>query len=239
MTECKTGVETGAMNRIRIALISAAVAMSAVAIGVVGVGSASAEEIQAGIQCGGKVVPKGDDAEYPYEYEFKCDRDLRGFSIVSNREVDATISEPIGLGLDGEPAIGEDFFCISSIPGWGFSCYGRRGTAKLTAGNTMKAGLSTFEPICDANDQPQFWIVPVYEYTEENTTVTPPTTAKWLVAAEPVALGNKEVRCKVLNPKAKAKEACAKAKRAKPGTKAKTMAQAKCRKAQAAVRASR
>lgn len=227
------------MRRIRIALIAAVAALTAAVVGSVGAGTASAQEIEAGIQCGGKVIPKGDDAEYPYEYEFKCNRDLRAFSIVSNREVDATISEPIGLGLDGEPAIGEDFFCLSSIPGWGFSCYGRRGTAKLTAGNTMKAGLSTFEPICDANDQPQFWIVPVYEYTEENTTVTPPTTAKWQIAAEPVALGNKEIRCKVLNPKVKAKQACDKAKRLAPGTKAKTMAQAKCRRAQAAVKASR
>lgn len=237
MTDRGLGIRTVGFGRWLVGLAVAVVAFAA--LGLIGPGTASADPL-AGIACGGKVVPNPEDAEYPYRYEFKCDGDLRGFSIVSNREIDATVSEPFGFRPDdGEPAVGEDFFCVSGIPGWGFSCYGRRGTAKLSAGNTMKAGLSTFDPICDANQQPQFWLVPIYNYTEENTTVTPPTTASWLAAAEPVALGNKAIRCKVLNPKVKAKQACDKAKRLAPGTKAKTVAQAKCRRAQAAVKASR
>ncbi|MFM8792766.1 MAG: hypothetical protein ACKOGM_06515 [Solirubrobacterales bacterium] len=207
--------------------------------GYLGASKASADEF-AGIDCGGKVIlnPDGDE-EYPYQYEFKCDKDLRGYSIISNRQIDATISEPIGLLPDGAPAVGEDFFCTSGIPSWGLSCYGSKGTAKLSAGNTIRAGISLFNPICDANQQPQFWMVPVYNYTEQNTTVTPPTTSSWIAAMAPVGLGAPDLRCKVLNPRAKAKQACDKAKRLAPGTKAKTMAQAKCRRAQEAVKASR
>lgn len=233
------GIWSGGSAVFRLTTALGVATLVALSFGSLGLSRASADEF-AGINCGGKVIPNPDrDEEYPYQYEFKCDKDLKGYSIISNREIDATISEPIGLLPDGAPAVGEDFFCTSGIPSWGLSCYGSKGTAKLTAGNTIRAGISLFNPICDANQQPQFWMVPVYNYTEQNTTVTPPTTSSWVAAMAPIGLGAPDLRCKVLNPKAKAKQACDKAKRLTPGTRAKTVAQAKCRKARADVKASR
>lgn len=233
------GIWSGGSAVFRLTTALGVATLVALSFGSLGLSRASADEF-AGINCGGKVIPNPDrDEEYPYQYEFKCDKDLKGYSIISNREIDATISEPIGLLPDGAPAVGEDFFCTSGIPSWGLSCYGSKGTAKLTAGNTIRAGISLFNPICDANQQPQFWMVPVYNYTEQNTTVTPPTSSSWVAAMAPIGLGAPDLRCKVLNPKAKAKQACDKAKRLTPGTRAKTVAQAKCRKARAEVKASR
>jgi hypothetical protein len=210
------------------------------------------EELESGIRCGGKVL-KSKDPEFPLEYSFKCDREVRSYTLVSNREIDGTETEPFGRFPDGEldlgvpadntttpptPAVPNGhFICIASLPGWGLACAGRRGQSTLKVGSTMQAGFSVFNPICDANSQPKFWVVPVYEYTEENNLATPPSIRKFLIAAEPIALNSRAVRCKVLNPKAKAKKECARAKRAK-GT-AKKKANARCKKAKQAVKASR
>lgn len=190
-------------------------------------------ESATGLNCNGKIT-KGTDSEYPLNYEIKCNRDLLAYSIVSNREIDATTSEPIGFEPSGDAALGEDFFCKSGIPGWGLGCYGAKGTAKLTAGNYVKAGLSTFSPLCDSNMQPMFWLIAMYDYEEDKFG----TVATWKATSEPILMNSRAVRCKVLNPRAKAKAACAKVKRAK-GAKAKKAASAKCRKAQKAVKASR
>jgi hypothetical protein len=209
-------------------------------------------EPETGINCSGKIL-KSKDRDFPYSYRFKCDREIRAFTIVANREIDGTNTEQFGLLPNGDidlgvpadnttdpvtPAIPNGhFICTASLPGWGVACAGRRGQGTLKSGGTMEVGFSVFDPICDANSQPRFWVVPVYEYTEENNLGGGSSVRKFLVPAEPIALNTRAIRCKVLNPKAKAKKACAKAKKAKG--KAKTKAKANCRKAKAAVKASR
>jgi hypothetical protein len=189
-------------------------------------------EDAAELRCNGKIT-KGTDSDYPLNYEIRCNKDLLGYSIISNREIDATTTEPIGFEPSGDAALGEDFFCKAGIPGWGLGCYGAKGTAKLTTGNFVRAGISTFSPLCDANMQPMFWMVAMYTYSEDKFG----TIASWTATSDPILMNSSAIRCKVLNPKAKAREACAKVKRAK-GSKAKKAAADKCRKAQAAVRAS-
>ncbi len=219
-------------------LLGLLAAAAALLVGGLTAGAASAEddittpgeelplEPGSGIDCTGKIT-KSQDSEYPYNYEIRCNKDLLGYSIISNREIDATTTEPIGFEPSGDAALGEDFFCKSGIPGWGLGCYGAKGTAKLTAGNFVRAGLSTFAPICDSNMQPMFWLVAMYEYEEDKFG----SVATWKATTDPILLNSRAVRCKVLNPKAKAREACAKVRKAK-GAKAKKVAAAKCRSAQ-------
>lgn len=198
------------------------------------------DEPTAGIICSGEVVKGVADPLYAYEYGFKCNKDLVGFSIVSNREIDGAVSEPFGFTPEGETAPGDDFFCKSTLPGWGFACYGRfsgGANATLNAGNIMRAGFSLADPICDANEQAGFWLIPVYQYEEENNLVNPPTVRRFTAAGEPVRLNASDVRCKVLNPKAKARKACARVARAEG--QAKKKARAQCKKARQAVQASR
>lgn len=231
--------------------------------GVLVPGLASAEEFEVpggpelplegetGINCRGQVL-KAASPVFPYDYKFSCDKEVRTYAIISNREIDGSDTEPVGRDPEGNPDQGVpadptttpptaavpsgDFFCVASLPGWGVSCHGRRGQSTLKAGYSIEAGFSTFDPICEASTQPKFWLVPVYEYTEENLLVTPPSIRKWLIAAEPIALNSKAVRCKVLNPSAKAKKACARAQTAKG--KAKKKAKAQCRKFRQAAKAS-
>lgn len=185
------------------------------------------------IQCSGKVTKSSDD-ELPFNYAIKCsNKELLGYSIISNREIDATTTEPVGLEPGGEVAEGEDFFCKSSIPGWGIACYGKGGTVTLGVGNTIRAGISTFDPICDADVQPKFWMVPVYTYQEDKFG----SIKEWTTAGDPILLNSRAVRCKMLNPKKVARKACKQAKRAEG--KAKKKAKAECRKARAEVKRTR
>lgn len=184
------------------------------------------------IQCSGKITKSSDD-ELPFNYAIRCNKELSGYSIISNREIDATTTEPVGLEPSGEVADGEDFFCKSSIPGWGIGCYGKGGTVTLGIGNTIRAGISTFDPICDADVQPKFWLVGMYMYQEDKFGVI----KEWLATTDPILLNSKAVRCKVLNPKKVARKACKEAKRAQG--KAKKKAKAECRKARAEVKRTR
>jgi len=197
------------------------------------------------IECKGKISSEKDPIfGASYGYEVTCDKDAYAVTIMSNRLVGSYNTEVIALLPSGEPAIGEDLFCIGLTPSNGFGCYaspGKTPPVKLSAGNTVIGSFSLFDPICDANSQPQFWAVAVSQlgsYNDADTTKPPVIRGPWWVSSEPFPLNAKAVRCKVLNPKAKAKAACAKVRKAK-GPKAKAAAIRKCKAAQNAVRASR
>lgn len=188
------------------------------------------------LECSGAVTTDEnsifDDA---YKFDVGCNQNVYAVSIVSNREIDSFETEVIALQPDGEPGVNEDFFCVGAVPAFGFACYGSPGKTPATrasAGNMIEGKFTLSAPVCDANVQPKFMAVPMIEYQTINDLADPPTIRKWYATTEPFPLDNSAVRCKVLNPKAKAKAICAKVKLAKT-RKAKAKAKAKCEKARA------
>jgi hypothetical protein len=78
-------------------------------------------------------------------FGFKCNEDLTGFTIATNREV-ATF-EPevlVTVSAGGAPAQGESFGCEGAIPGWGFSCPGTSSAHHYVSGafETSQAACS-------------------------------------------------------------------------------------------------
>lgn len=221
--------------------------MLGLAVLMLGIGAATASNAAAeeeldplkGIACKGKV--KADkDSIFPdaYSFEFGCTEDIFAFSVVSNREIDSFNTEIIGLKPDGGPAENEDFFCVGAVPAFGFGCYGTPGrnpAIRISGGNKAIGEFTLSRPICDANEQPRFWGVAMAEYSTVNDLVDPPSIRKWMATSEPFPINAKGVRCKVLNPKAKARQACAKARKAK-GKKARASLKAQCKKLRAAAR---
>jgi hypothetical protein len=142
-----------------------------------------------------------------YEYSFTCDKDVWAYTIVTNRDVATFDSETLGFtsptneSPKGDPAPGEDFFCIGSIPSFGPACYGAvRGTparqTKISAGNTGRGNMVLDVPICEAYDQPQAWVVVMTELGSYNDTVSPVrVTGPWIVTSDPIPLDTSEVDC--------------------------------------------
>lgn len=209
--------------------------------GIVGFASAvnakAADDPLVGIDCTGKVTPLvGGIFPDEFSYEFGCDKPISAFSIVSNRQVGSFSTEVIGVDSAGEPGVGEDLFCVGAVPSFGFGCYGAPGRTPATvlkAGNKAIGSFSMFDPVCDANVQPTVWGIAQTEFSTTNDLVTPPVVRKWVATTEPFVLNTRALRCKVLNPKAKAKQICAKVKRAK-GPKARAVAKRACDRARAA-----
>jgi hypothetical protein len=193
----------------------------------------------AGINCTGKVTPlEGGIFEDEMAYEFGCDKPISGFSIISNRQIGSFSTEVIGVDSAGEPGVGEDFFCAGAVPSFGFGCYGTPGRTPATviaAGNMAIGEFSLFDPVCDANSQPMVWGIAQTEFSTTNDLVDPPVVRKWLATTEPFVLNTKAIKCKVLNPKMKAKQICAKVKKAK-SPKARAVAKRACDRARAAVK---
>ncbi len=195
------------------------------------------------VNCSGSVkADKGSIFPDSYSYSFGCNKNVYAISLVSNREIDLFATEVIGLKPDGEPGDGEDFFCVGGVPAFGFGCYGTPGRdpeTQLAAGNKLQGTFTLSNPICDANAQPQISGVALLDYPSIHDLVDPPSIRKWKATTETIALNTSAIRCKVLNPKAKAKKkakaVCAKVKKAK-NRKAKAAAKRKCSKAKAAVR---
>jgi hypothetical protein len=209
------------------------------------VGLASAVNAQAeddplvGINCSGKVAPfEGGIFPDEFSYEFGCDKDISAFSIVSNRQVGSFSTEVIGVDPAGEPGLNQDFFCTGQVPSFGFGCYGNPGKTPvtvITAGNKAIGEFSMFNSVCDANVQPTVWGIAQTEYSTTNDLVDPPVVRKWLATSEPFLLDATAIRCKVLNPKAKAKKICAKVRKAK-NPRARAVAKRACDRARAAVK---
>lgn len=225
----------------RKALLALGLAMAV--FGVVGMASAvnakAEDDPLVGINCSGKVESaKGGIFPDEFSYEFGCDKDISAFSIVSNRQIGSFTTEVIGVDSAGEPGAGQDFFCAGAVPSFGFGCYGSPGKTPavvITAGNKAIGQFSMFDPVCDANAQPMVWGIAQTEFSTTNDLVDPPVVRKWLATSEPFVLNTKGIKCKVLNPKVKAKQICAKVKKAK-SPKAKAAAKRACDRARAAAK---
>ena len=198
--------------------------------------NAEGEEI-IGIQCSGKVEPtEGSLFPDTFAYEFGCNQDISAFSLVSNRLIDNFATEVIGVDAAGEPGEAQDFFCTSTVPSYGFGCYGSPGKTPptvITKGNHAIGEFSTFDPLCAANVQPKIWGIAQAEYSSTNDLTDPPSVRKWLATSEPFLLNSKSINCKVLNAKVKAKKACAKVKMKRKGTPARARARKQCERARA------
>lgn len=187
----------------------------------VGMGKAGASSVS----CSGTVVPNAEGhAENELTYNVKCDEDIKGYSITSNRELAYFGTETVVLGTDGEVAEGESFGCEGSIPSWGIGCQG-----KMTAGNTVESSIGTSESLCEAAVQPKFWVTAL-TYQDVKGTPTPFVSEPYLLRIKP---------CAVLNPtkKAMAKrdKVCSKVKSAK-SRKARAAARKRCKAAIKAVK---
>lgn len=209
--------------------------------GLVGLASAvnskAEDDVIIGIKCSGKVEPvKGALFPDTFSYEFGCNQDISAFSLVSNRLIDNFATEVIGVDDAGEPGLNQDFFCTSTVPSYGFGCYGSPGKTPatvITTGNKAIGEFSMFDAVCAADVQPKVWGIAQAEYTSTNDLVDPPKTTSWLATSEPFQLNTKAINCDVLNAKAKAQKACARVKKMKKGTKAKTRARKACVRARA------
>lgn len=224
----------------RRALLAFGLALAVFGLGglVSAVGAQAEDDPLAGINCTGEVTPfTGGIFPDEFSYEFGCDKPITAFSIVSNRQMGSFSTEVIGVNPAGEPGLNEDFFCVGAVPAFGFGCYGNPGktpATTITAGNKAIGEFSMFDPRCDANTQPMVWGIAQTEFSTTNDLVTPPVVRKWQATTEPFMLDARAIKCKVLNPKARAKQICAKVKRAKsPAARAK--AKRACDRARAAV----
>jgi hypothetical protein len=192
-----------------------------------------------GINCNGKVKPF-DGSIFPdsFSFEFGCNQDISAITIISNRLIDNFATEIVGVDSTGEVGANQDFFCTSTVPSFGFGCYGAPGKTPatvITAGNRAVGEFSLSSPVCDSNTQPMVWGIAQTEYSSTNDLVDPPKVTKWLATSEPFLLNTSAIKCKVLNPKVKAKQVCAKVKKAK-SPRARAAAKRACDRARAAVR---
>lgn len=145
------------------------------------------------------------------EYDFSCDKDVFAFSIVSNREVGSYETEMLGYLPNGDVApglldgnqvgVGEDFFCVGSIPAFGVGCYAnplKTPAVRLNTGNTAKGKFALAAPLCEAYEQPQFSVVVMTElgsYNDADTTKPPVVKGPWVVTSEPIPLDTTDVEC--------------------------------------------
>lgn len=227
-------------NRLLMVLLGLTIALFGAAWATMpGVASAEDEEKPA-LKCSGAVtVDENSIFDDAYSFNFGCNEDIYAMSIVANREIDSFSTEVIGIQPDGEPGENEDFFCVGLVPASGFGCYaspGKTPAIHLSAGNKLEGTFTFSKPVCDANVQPKVMGVAMIEYQSINDLADPPTIRKWMGTTEPFALDTSALRCKVLNPKVKARQACAKVGTAKT-RKARATAKRKCAKARAAVSA--
>lgn len=200
----------------RIGLMFAAGLAVAFLMCLVGVGKAQASSVT----CSGTVEASTEGhAEDELTYNVKCDEDVKGYTITSNREIGYFGTETVVIGTDGEVAEGESFGCEGSIPAWGIGCQG-----KMTAGNTVVSSIATSEDLCEAAVQPKFW-ASALTLQDVKGTPTPFVSEPFLLKTEP---------CAVLNPTKKAEQKrdklCAKVKTAK-NKKARTAAKKRCKAA--------
>ncbi len=195
------------------------------------------DEVILGINCSGKVEPV-EDSLFPdtFSYEFGCNQDISAFTIVSNRLTDNFSTEVIGLDPTGEPGENQDFFCTSTVPSYGFGCYGSPGKTPptvITKGNHAVGEFSTFDSLCAANTQPKVWGIAQAEYTSTNDLTDPPSVKRWQATSEPFPLNTSAINCKVLNAKVKAQKACKRVKKYKKGSKGRSKAKRQCVRARA------
>lgn len=115
--------------------------------------------LAASVNCGGKLsISKDEGSDNTLSYRFKCSESLKGYSIVSNREV-AYFTTEVGVLKGTEVAEGEAFTCEGAIPSNGIGCYGN-----ASAGNWVEGSIGLLDELCaDPKQRPRFWLVSLTE----------------------------------------------------------------------------
>ena len=175
-----------------VVVVAMAAIVGAVVLG--SVGTASAGNL---IVCGGKVQPTSkkkpaDDGTYSVQ----CSEDIRGFSVISNQQVDFFGSETGVVPTVTESATLQ---CEGTVPGFGFGCgiVDRSKPAnKVSAGSTTSGSISFDKSPCDAKGSLKVWVVATSEplVTSVNTATNPPkpdssTTGEY--SSQPFSLSTK------------------------------------------------
>jgi hypothetical protein len=191
------------------------------AVGLIGLSVMAGSASAGSVTCGGTVAADSEHhAENSLKYTVKCNEEVQGYSIVSNRSI-AYFGTEVVVFAGTEVAEGEAFTCEGIIPGSGIGCYG-----KMSAGNTVEGNIGTADELCEAQVQPKFWVVAL---TTQIAKEKP-----FPLTSEPFQLG---IKCDTLNAKQKAKDkatkVCAKVKQAE-SKKARTAARKRCKQAQTA-----
>ena len=133
------------------------------AIGLVLPGLASAD-----IGCTGHTVkaPDTEDYENALDYVFACTGRILGYTIVSNREIDAFDTEIEVQDAAGAIAATDGFACEGEIPGFGVGCFGTYSANNVVRGTFSVSGAKACaEPRMDAK------LVVVPESIDANTGV--------------------------------------------------------------------
>ena len=191
------------------------------AVGLIGMFAMAQNASASSVICGGDTTRTSlSESENALEYAIQCTEDIKGYSIISNREMNYFSTEV--TVFDGEATLeGQSFQCEGSIPSYGIGCFG-----KATAGAIIRGSIGTSEELCEASVQPKFWIVALTTEVKGSKTVT--------LTSEPYQI---PIKCDTLNAKKKAKDKaiklCAKVKTAKTG-KSRAKARKRCQAALAA-----
>lgn len=193
------------------------------AVGLIGMFAMAQNASASSVICGGDTTRTSlSESENALEYAIQCTEDIKGYSIISNRELNYFSTE-VNVYDDEGVIEGQAFSCEGSIPSYGVGCFGI-----ATAGAVVKGTIGTTEELCEASVQPKIWMVALTTEVKGSKTVT--------LTSDPFQL---PIKCDTLNAKKKAKakaiKLCAKVKTAKTG-----QSRAKARKrCQAALAASK
>lgn len=193
------------------------------AVGLIGMSAMAGNASASSVICGGDTT-KSDvhESENALEYAIQCTEDIKGYSIISNRELNYFSTE-ITVYDDEGVLEGQSFACEGSIPSYGVGCWGI-----ATAGAVIKGTIGTSEELCEAAVQPKIWMVALTTEVKGSKTVT--------LTSDPFQL---PIKCDTLNAKKKAKDKaiklCAKVRTASDG-KSRARARKRC---QAAIAASK
>jgi hypothetical protein len=125
-----------------------------VALGCLGAGASTASA--SALDCWGAVAPTS-TVQTDLTYAFACSEPIKGFSILSTREVGEFSTTADVLDSAFQPVSGQTFTCEGNIPGDGFGCFGTSQDGTSTTGT-----FSLDQPRCvKRRNKLSVWVVPV------------------------------------------------------------------------------
>jgi hypothetical protein len=134
------------------------------------------------VQCGGNIRPTEGEAgtdSFQMEYRFRCNENVRAYSLVSSKTMDFFSTEVLVIDNAGN-ATPEQFGCEGPFPGNGFGC---RGQASF--GNRIVGEFSTMRNPCGSTgrkaDRLKVWIT-------VTTTQTTATGSEFIISSHPIKL---------------------------------------------------
>lgn len=123
-----------------------------------------------------------EDYENALDYAFACTGRVLGYTIVSNRELDAFDTEIEVHDTAGNVVASDGFACEGEIPGFGVACFGTYGANNVVSGTFSVSGAKACaEPRVDAK------LVIVPESIDANTGAGKKTSNGAMIG--PVELG--------------------------------------------------